>query len=347
MRIWKIDTTPDLQRLIDETRHAGTLRIADDEGDLKVKSDEGTWSVGLGVLEVDKPETQRVVAAVEQVRGHIQHKHAADGFTVTIECWGLSEVDVRVAEVDFANGVKGVGHAGFSFMQSDAPWGLAICAQVERVVITDLYLNDGSELQNEYLILDSLLREALAPAAPRSSVDVRCTYCNEKPADAGYDRCYDCRTWRDEEWSKQHKVEHGTQMAQELAELLADPDYVAPTMSKGIRNTHTVDGDFQTCEVCQREVVRKDGEWVHKADFTAVCEPEHLYEKCRHCHLFVEPNPAFEDLPGLAEYIHLHRGDEVDERLDEDHEAAPSGRKANLLTWQTYGPLAMRERFTA
>lgn len=70
-----------------------------------------------------------------------------------------------------------------------------------------------------------------------------------------------------------------------------------------------------------------------------------LYEKCDHCHLFVEPNESSGD--GIAEYVHLHRGNEVDTALDETHEAQPSGRFANLLTWRTYGPLAMRERFVS
>ena len=45
------------------------------------------------------------------------------------------------------------------------------------------------------------------------------------------------------------------------------------------------------------------------------------------------------------QYEHHHRGDDVDEALVESHRAMPSGRKANLLAWKTYGPLAMRERF--
>jgi len=78
-------------------------------------------------------------------------------------------------------------------------------------------------------------------------------------------------------------------------------------------------------------------------------EADRLYEKCLHCHLFVEPNYSWAAgaAEGLAPYVHSHRGDDMDERLDADHEPAPSGRKANLLTWKTYGPLAMRERFTS
>ncbi len=68
-----------------------------------------------------------------------------------------------------------------------------------------------------------------------------------------------------------------------------------------------------------------------------------LYEKCRDCHLFVEPNEASGE--GIAPYVHLHRGDEADEALDGSHEPEPSGMIATLTAWQTYGPPEMRERF--
>lgn len=75
---------------------------------------------------------------------------------------------------------------------------------------------------------------------------------------------------------------------------------------------------------------------------------DHLYEKCADCHLFVEPNEALgEAQSGIALFIHLHRGDEADEALDESHEAKPSGMKATLATWRAYGPPKMRERFTS
>jgi hypothetical protein len=75
---------------------------------------------------------------------------------------------------------------------------------------------------------------------------------------------------------------------------------------------------------------------------------QYLYEKCKHCHLFVEPNSSFVDSTAqypIAEYVHLHRGDEADEALDSTHEARPSGLKANLLTWMEFGPAAMQRRF--
>lgn len=77
--------------------------------------------------------------------------------------------------------------------------------------------------------------------------------------------------------------------------------------------------------------------------------PGTYYEKCAHCHLFVMPNPSIADptnLEGLAPHLHLHRDDEADEALDESHEAEPSGQKATLSTWEQFGPLAMRQRFT-
>ncbi len=77
---------------------------------------------------------------------------------------------------------------------------------------------------------------------------------------------------------------------------------------------------------------------------------DHLYEKCADCHLFVERNDSLDGADPkyaatLAPYVHLHRGDEADEILDESHEARPSGHLANLSTWRAYGPYAMRVRF--
>ena len=107
-----------------------------------------------------------------------------------------------------------------------------------------------------------------------------------------------------------------------------------------------------------------------------------IYEKCRDCHLFVSPtddlcssngdsctcgwlpsasvriSTPFTEAQSEAytqEYLnhtpltyeHHQRGDDADIALDESHQATPSGRKANLLAWKTYGPLAMRERFTS
>lgn len=69
-----------------------------------------------------------------------------------------------------------------------------------------------------------------------------------------------------------------------------------------------------------------------------------LYEKCAGCHLFIEPNPSGGD--GVAGYLHLHRGDAADEALDASHAARPSGMKATLATWRTFGPAPMRARFT-
>lgn len=69
-----------------------------------------------------------------------------------------------------------------------------------------------------------------------------------------------------------------------------------------------------------------------------------LYEKCLHCHLFVELNEAhLSPGNGTAEYVHLAR--EGDEHIDASHEPRPSGLVAPLDTWLVYGPAEMRARF--
>lgn len=97
------------------------------------------------------------------------------------------------------------------------------------------------------------------------------------------------------------------------------------------------------------------GKLLMSEDYTPTIDDHEtsLYEKCADCHLFVEPNESAFDsdgnritAPEIAGYVHLHRGDDADEALDESHEARPSGMKATLSTWRVYGPEAMRERFT-
>lgn len=80
-----------------------------------------------------------------------------------------------------------------------------------------------------------------------------------------------------------------------------------------------------------------------------VISADTLYEECAHCHLFVEPDDGYDPHASfqIMEFVHLHRGDAQDEKLDESHEPAPSGRKANLATWKCYGPVEMRRRFVA
>ena len=70
-----------------------------------------------------------------------------------------------------------------------------------------------------------------------------------------------------------------------------------------------------------------------------------LAEKCgvEDCPLFVERNEP--KGPGVADFVHLHRGDEADEALEEKHEAQPSGMLATLDVWRRYGPPEMRVRF--
>lgn len=69
------------------------------------------------------------------------------------------------------------------------------------------------------------------------------------------------------------------------------------------------------------------------------------YERCLCCHLFVEPNPAYGDYPGLAAYMHLCGDSEADEALDASHEPRPSGMIRTLAWWKLHGPPAMRARF--
>ena len=68
------------------------------------------------------------------------------------------------------------------------------------------------------------------------------------------------------------------------------------------------------------------------------------YEKCADCHLFIEENDTGGDA-SLAEYVHLHRGDEADDALDASHEARPSGQIKTLDTWKRTGPPEMIARF--
>jgi hypothetical protein len=56
-------------------------------------------------------------------------KHKQGHLTPRVEYWP-NENDVRVAEVSFAS-----NSAGFAFMQSDVPHGIAVCALVERLVL--------------------------------------------------------------------------------------------------------------------------------------------------------------------------------------------------------------------
>lgn len=71
------------------------------------------------------------------------------------------------------------------------------------------------------------------------------------------------------------------------------------------------------------------------------------YEKCLVCHLFVEPNDAFEDAPlDTARYMHLCNDDyDTDEALDASHEPHPSGVVLPLWVWKAYGPAPMRAMF--
>lgn len=64
------------------------------------------------------------------------------------------------------------------------------------------------------------------------------------------------------------------------------------------------------------------------------------------CPFFIDENPAYKDTTPefpLAEFTHLHRGDDEDEAKD-DHEPVP-GEVHTLDWWQAYGPARVKERF--
>jgi hypothetical protein len=69
------------------------------------------------------------------------------------------------------------------------------------------------------------------------------------------------------------------------------------------------------------------------------------YEKCKHCHLFIEDNYDGEEDEDIAPYLHLSRGDAADALIEETHNAWPSGEVASLAWWQDNGPAEMRARF--
>jgi hypothetical protein len=68
------------------------------------------------------------------------------------------------------------------------------------------------------------------------------------------------------------------------------------------------------------------------------------YEKCAHCHLFVDLVDEADALE-TASYTHMARGDDDDNAIEESHDAEPSGEKHLLDWWYVHGPLAMRARF--
>lgn len=74
-----------------------------------------------------------------------------------------------------------------------------------------------------------------------------------------------------------------------------------------------------------------------------------MYEKCAHCHLFIEANDDAVEYPemGFAAFVHLHSGSVADEELDGSHDAAPSGVIMSLDDWRVQGPAPMLARFAA
>jgi hypothetical protein len=56
---------------------------------------------------------------------------------------------IRVAEVSFSN-----ASGGCSYMQVDVPWGIAVCAQTERVLLALVEGWDEDEIEEEYWRLE-------------------------------------------------------------------------------------------------------------------------------------------------------------------------------------------------
>lgn len=118
------------------------------------------------------------VDAIHHVERWLNENHAEAGYTWRIwDYHGRDEtrlsdrpwVGVRVAEVSMSD-----GRSGAAYMQSDLPWGLAVCAQVERcilaliegwnqgaTVVTDsgepFVIGDGTD--EEFWLLDDLLKK--------------------------------------------------------------------------------------------------------------------------------------------------------------------------------------------
>ncbi len=69
-----------------------------------------------------------------------------------------------------------------------------------------------------------------------------------------------------------------------------------------------------------------------------------VFTKCNNCHLFVELNHGAG--PDEAQWIHLSRGDDADEKIECTHDAGPGADSHPLNWWRANGPAAMRARFT-
>lgn len=103
------------------------------------------------------PDDERLTAAVQRIVKVLQEQETPPGFTVSLVTWSLPEAGFRVAEVDW---VRDDRKAGASFMQSDLPYGLAVCAQAERAIITAAFMDDEDETQTEIDRLLYLIRDA-------------------------------------------------------------------------------------------------------------------------------------------------------------------------------------------
>lgn len=115
-------------------------------------------------------------------------------------------------------------------------------------------------------------------------------------------------------------------------------------MDKGGNGYGWQDVVSQTWQTSNSEIIPIPGEGQYMQCGAHVPAERPPWERCW---LFVEENPSLGDSPDLAEYIHLARGDEADDALEDTHQAQSSNDVHSLDWWRQYGPDKMKERFTA
>jgi len=142
-----------------------------------------------------------------------------------------------------------------------------------------------------------------------------CVYCNEAPADPGFDRCTPCRTWRDEEWAEANSLAPGSVTAH-VKPGDEGKSYAEVTVRDTTLVVHESLTDPQTVNV---EI---DGD----------------YEHGEHLRLHVNDNVVFDSRqPGggnpeqVAELVALTRSLGLGEGdLDEDVHEAKAGEAAGV-----------------
>jgi hypothetical protein len=97
--------------------------------------------------------------ATAKVRDHLtlrlSDEERARGILTSIYLWPpRPQAGVRVAEVAFSN-----ERGGAAFMQSDIPYGMAVCAATERAILAHLEGWDDEEIAYQMEILDLALNQ--------------------------------------------------------------------------------------------------------------------------------------------------------------------------------------------